>query len=369
MSRLAVNSNKDDDMADIQIQRPGKLGNPELVIKDDPRADRRLVAALVAYQMGGEPQVYVDGSTPLDGIYQYLAGAEAGSIDFLSSSVAGMPPIEGVTTSIAKIDGVDGNEITLFIHTPDGLDTPVPGVLHLHGGGMCILDAEGPLYTRWRNDLAAKKLVVIGVEFRNAAGRLGINPFPAGLNDVFSALHWVNGKKTELGISRLIVSGDSGGANLSLAVTLKAKREGRLHEVDGVYALCPYISNAYAQKLPELQSLYENDGLYTPLKVVEATAIAYDPAGENATNPLAWPYHASHADLEGLPPHAISVNELDPFRDEGLGYYRKLQAAGVPSRARTVIGTCHAAEINFMKAIPDVYHATLNDIAHFAYSL
>jgi acetyl esterase len=356
-------------MADIQLHRPGKLGNPDLVIKDDPRADRRLVAALEGVQMGGEPQIYVNGSTPLEGIRQYLAGAEAGSVDFLAGSVAGLPPVEGVTTTVEKITGVDGNEITLFIHKPDNVDGPVPGVLHLHGGGMCILDAEGPLYTRWRDDLAAKKLVVIGVEFRNATGRLGVHPFPAGLNDVFSALRWVSENKAQLGISKLIISGDSGGANLSLAVTLKAKREGRLNEVDGVYALCPYISNAYANKRPELQSLYENDGLYTPLAVVAATAIAYDPDGENATNPLAWPYHASLADLEGLPPHAISVNELDPFRDEGLGYYRKLQAAGVPARARMVIGTCHAAEINFMKAIPDVYRATLSDIAVFAYSL
>ena len=356
-------------MSDIQLHRPGKLGNPNLVIRDDPRADRRLIATLDAVQMGGDPQVYVNGTTPLEGIRQYLAGAEAGSGDFLAGSVAGMPPVEGVTTTVETIAGVDGNEITLFIHKPDDVDGPVPGVLHLHGGGMCILDAEGPLYTRWRNDLAAKKLIVIGVEFRNATGRLGVHPFPAGLNDVFSALHWVNGNKAQLGISKLIISGDSGGANLSLAVALKAKREGRVHEVDGVYALCPYISNAYANKRPELQSLYENDGLYTPLAVVAATAIAYDPNGENATNPLAWPYHASRADLEGLPPHAISVNELDPFRDEGLGYDRKLQAAGVPSRARMVIGTCHAAEINFMKAIPDVYHATLSDITVFAYSL
>ncbi|SFB01413.1 Acetyl esterase/lipase [Collimonas sp. OK607] len=356
-------------MTDIQLHRPGKLGNPDLVIRDDPRADRRLVAALDTMQMAGDPPVYINASTPLEGIRQYLKAAEEGSVEFFESSVAGMPPVKGVTTTVEKIVGVDGNEITLFIHHPTGVDGPVPGVLHLHGGGMCILDAEGPLYTRWRNDLAAKKMVVIGVEFRNATGRLGVHPFPAGLNDVSSALRWVSKHKARLGISKLVISGDSGGANLGLAATLKAKRDDRLHEVDGVYALCPYISNSYVNKRPELQSLYENDGLYTPLAVVAATAIAYDPDGENATNPLAWPYHASEADLEGLPPHAISVNELDPFRDEGLAYYRKLQAAGVPSRARMVIGTCHAAEINFMKAIPDVYHATLSDIAVFAYSL
>ena len=50
----------------------------------------------------------------------------------------------------------------------------------------------------------------------------------------------------------------------------------------------------------------------------------YDPSGANATNPLAWPYHATVEDLEGLPPHVVSVNELDPLRDEGLAYFRKL---------------------------------------------
>lgn len=356
-------------MTTDHISRPGKLGNPALVIKDDPRADRRLVAALEAAQLGGDPPVYIDGNTPLEGIRQYLQAAEAGSVEFLAASVADMPPVRGVSTTVEKISGEGGNEITLFIHRPDDVVGPVPAVVHLHGGGMCILDAEGPLYTRWRNDLAAKKLVVVGVEFRNATGRLGVHPFPAGLNDVTSALQWVNRNRTKLNLSSVVISGDSGGANLGLAATIKAKRDGRLNEIDGVYALCPYISNAYVKKRPELQSLYENDGLYTPLAVVAATAIAYDPSGEHATNPLAWPYHANAADLEGLPPHAISVNELDPFRDEGLEYYRKLQAAGVKSRARVVVGTCHAAEINFMQAIPDVYDATLSDIALFAYSL
>ncbi len=39
---------------------------------------------------------------------------------------------------------------------------------------------------------------------------------------------------------------------------------------------------------------------------------------------MAWPLHASRDDLAGLPPHVISVNQLDPLRDEGLAYARKL---------------------------------------------
>jgi acetyl esterase/lipase len=98
-------------------------------------------------------------------------------------------------------------------------------------------------------------------------------------------------------------------------------------------------------------------------------AVAYDPAHENDANPLCWPYVAGADDLRGLPPHVISVNELDPLRDEGLAYYRKLLAAGVPAYSRTVNGTCHAGDIMFRKAMPDVFAATVRDIKGFADSL
>jgi acetyl esterase/lipase len=98
-------------------------------------------------------------------------------------------------------------------------------------------------------------------------------------------------------------------------------------------------------------------------------ARAYDPDGENATNPLAWPYHASAAELRGLPPHVISVNELDPLRDEGLAYYRKLLEAGVSTVSRTANGTCHAGDCIFRGALPEVFQATIRDISGFAHSL
>jgi acetyl esterase/lipase len=239
-------------------------------------------------------------------------------------------------------------------------------MLHIHGGGMIFGEAANLGYRRLRDELAASGMVVVGVEFRNGAGKLGPYPFPAGLNDCTSALQWVNENKQELGIAKLIVSGESGGGNLTLATTLKAKRDGRLASIDGVYALCPYISNAYAKRDPQLVSLYENDGYFLSVDGMAPGAKAYDPTGANATNPLAWPYHATADDLAGLPPHVISVNELDPLRDEGLAYFRKLLAAGVSAVSRTVNGTCHAGDILFRAAMPEVSLATLHDIKSFA---
>lgn len=70
-----------------------------------------------------------------------------------------------------------------------------------------------------------------------------------------------------------------------------------------------------------------------------ALAAVYDPGNKHNTNPLCWPINAGPEDFQGLPPHVISVNQLDPLRDEGLKYYQMLAAAGVSAYSRTVNGT------------------------------
>jgi acetyl esterase/lipase len=349
---------------------PGRLGTPGMALKDDPRADPRMIAAMAPFALGEIPEpVEIDAHTPLDDLLELIAAAEEGMELMFAAFAAEAPATDGVIRSVEVIRGVDGNDITLFIHRPRDVDGALPAILHLHGGGMVLLEAAGAGFSNWRDQLANTGLVVVGVEFRNGGGKHGPHPFPAGLNDCSSALQWVNDNKRALGISKVVLSGESGGGNLTLATTLKAKRDGRLDQIDGVYAQCPYISNAYSRRAPELPSLYENDGYFLSCDAMGFMSRVYDPDLENATNPLAWPYHASRADLTGLPPHVISVNQLDPLRDEGLAYYRKLLDAGVTACSRTVNGTAHAGDIMFQAAMPEVHAATVRDIAGFAASL
>ncbi|MCP3855925.1 MAG: alpha/beta hydrolase [Actinomycetia bacterium] len=95
---------------------------------------------------------------------------------------------------------------------------------------------------------------------------------PAGLNDCGSGLRWMADNKEDLGVSHIVVSGESGGGNLTLATVLEAKADGNLGLVAGAYAQCPYISGMYATKEVALPSLYENDGYFLDVAMMGALA-------------------------------------------------------------------------------------------------
>ena len=268
---------------------PGRLGFPGMTMGEDPRSDPRMIAALGPLGLAGHPEpAPVDASSDLDALLDYCDQAEPGFSGLFEAVLAGVAPVQGVTSSVEIIKGLAGNDITLYIHRPTDATDPLPGILHLHGGGMVILEAAGLNYVRWRDELAATGLVVVGVEFRNGAGKLGPHPFPAGLDDCMSALRWVGDNRDRLGIGKLVVSGESGGGNLTLATTLRAKREGVLDLIAGVYAQCPYISGLYASKPAELTSLHENDGYFLDVSMMGALAQRVRPIRRSRA-PIPWP--------------------------------------------------------------------------------
>lgn len=354
----------------LAVELPGRLGDPDRSLATDPRTDPRMLAALAAFGLDQrtEPPP-VTPASPRDEQLAFCASAEEGFEALFAALYEGLPAIDGVSSETVAVAGGDGNEIKLYVHRPAAATEPLPCVYHIHGGGMVLLQASGPAYARWRDELAATGLVIVGVEYRNGGGVLGNHPFPAGLDDCMAGLRWVLDHRQDLGVAGVVVSGESGGGNLTLALTLRARRDGLIDELAGVYAQCPYISNAWATKPANLPSLHENDGYFIGCDLMSVLAEVYDPGGTHADDPTCWPYQATVADLAGLPPHVISVNELDPLRDEGLAYYRRLLAAGVPAASRTVNGTCHAGDLIFRAAIPDVYAATVRDLRGFVGSV
>ena len=259
----------------------------------------------------------------------------------------------------------DGNTINLQVIRPDN-DETVACVYYIHGGGMMSLSCYDGMYRGWAKLIAANGVAVVMVDFRNClvpSSVPEIAPFPAGLNDCVSGLKWAVANAEHLNIDpdRVIVAGESGGGNLTLATGLKLKQDGDLGLIKGLYALCPYIRGEWPT--PENPSSTENNGILLDLHNNRGV-MAYGMEAFKDGNPLAWPSFATPADVEGFPPTVISVNECDPLRDEGVNFYRLLLSAGVPARARQVMGTMHGTEI-FTIACPEISRDTARDLAAF----
>ena len=259
----------------------------------------------------------------------------------------------------------DGNTIKVQFIRPANAEI-LPCVYYIHGGGMQSMSCFLGMYRAWGKIIAAQGVAVAMVDFRNCltpSSAPEVAPFPAGLNDCVSGVKWLAGQAAQLNIDpdHIIVAGESGGGNLTLATGLKLKRDGDLKFIRGLYALCPYIAGAWPQE--KYPSSIENNGLLLDLHNNRG-AMAYGIEHYENGNPLAWPSFATEDDLRGLVPTVISVNECDPLRDEGIEFYRSLLKAGVPARCRQVMGTTHGIEI-FASACPDISRETAASIAMF----
>ena len=276
-------------------------------------------------------------------------------------------PSAGLRVYTEKIESQpDGNTINLQVIRPDNDDT-VACVYYIHGGGMAMMSCYDGMYRGWGKLIAANGVAVVMVDFRNCVGASSapeVEPFPAGLNDCVSGLKWVVANAASLGIdpARVVVAGESGGGNLTLATGLKLKQDGDLALIKGLYALCPYIAGEWPRA--DSPSSTENEGILLNLHNNRGR-IGYGIEAYEAKNPLAWPSFATEADVEGFPPTVISVNECDPLRDEGINFYRLLNRAGVSARCRQVMGTMHGTEI-FTIACPEISRDTARDLAAFA---
>ena len=161
----------------------------------------------------------------------------------------------------------DGNPIQIQYIRPDNNES-LPCVYYIHGGGMASMSCFDGNYRAWGRIIAAQGVAVAMVDFRNcvtASSAPEVAPFPAGLNDCVSGVKWVVEHAQDLNIdaARIVVAGESGGGNLTLATGLKLKQDGDLGLIKGLYALCPYIAGSWP--LPENPSSVENNGILLDL--------------------------------------------------------------------------------------------------------
>ena len=341
-------------------------------IKNDPRIDKRIRAVFGEVDFNS---VTTTNATTREEILAEQETEEAIQGKAVMEMINNSPHYKEVVTDEGLVtytkeftSSPDGNNIKIQYIRPD-TDEKLPCVYYIHGGGMMVSSCFDELYAAWGRCMARQGVAVAMVDFRNAmwaSSAPEIAPFPAGLNDCVSGLKWVHANAEELNIDndQIIIAGESGGGNLTIATGLKLKQDGDIGLIKGLYALCPYIAGHWP--LPENPSSEENEGILLSLHTEQEFsqgALIYGIDAYKNKDPLAWPSFATADDVKGLPKTYIIVNECDPLRDEGVNFYRLLREADVDAQCRQVMGSVHGTEI-FLGCI-EISDETAMSIANF----
>lgn len=207
------------------------------------------------------------------------------------------------------------------------------GILFLHGGGYIVgsLDSEHAGAAALAREVG---VVVVSVDYRLAPE----NRFPDGLEDCYAALCWLGSPEQDLGVEahRIAVVGQSAGGGLAAALALLARDRGGPQPCFQFLG-CPELDD-------RCQSLSMLEFVETPMfnrSAAEASWNHYLGADRKDVSSYAAPSRST--DLRGLPPAYISTQEFDPLRDEGIDYFRALQAAGVSCELHSFPGTFHGS--------------------------
>ena len=234
----------------------------------------------------------------------------------------GEPAVDSVER--ISVPGLSGSpDIVCDLYTPSGAK---PGcVMYVHGGGWVHGSIE--THTRIPRTLAnTLGMRVLNVEYRLAPE----HPFPAGLQDCVGAWRWIVGEAEKPGGFQgpLTVSGDSAGANLSVAAMLYELRARKRSADCGLLFYGVYDCNFDTPSYERFGSGY---GLMRAGMEKFLDMYAPGGSGPDATcyDPLVSPTRASEALLARLPPLFLNAAGLDPLMCDTYNFARRLDETGV----------------------------------------
>jgi acetyl esterase len=272
-------------------------------------------------------------------VMNYLTGLGLPEIDRISPSEARRqyrdtraalrPPAPNLFEVRDLVAGVTAGPIALRLYRP--AEGVLPALVYFHGGGWVVGDLE-------THDVVCRQIamqahaVVIAVDYRLAPE----HPFPAAVEDAWSATTWIAAHAPELGIDakRLAVGGDSAGGGLAAVVALMARDSSKLRLT--LQVLVYPVTDLRAES-----ASYSNyaEGYLLTRAAMQWYIAQYAPTPQAIDNWRASPLHAPW--VHGVAPALIIAAELDPLCDEGEAYARRLQGARVPVEYQRLDGMIH----------------------------
>ena len=215
-----------------------------------------------------------------------------------------------------------GREIPVKIFFPEK-NGSFPVLLFFHGGGWVSGSLES--YEKVCIQLANRtKRIVVSVGYRLAPE----NKFPCAAEDCYFVTQYLSKEAIRLGIDleHVVMAGDSAGGNLAAVVALMAKDRNGFCPQSQIL-IYPTTAGDRNQTPEQFPSYYENGYNYILTKKrIEDYMELYREKQSDIKNPYYAPLEASN--LTNMPKTLIITADLDPLRDEGELFAKKLENAG-----------------------------------------
>ncbi|MTI12665.1 alpha/beta hydrolase [Sansalvadorimonas verongulae] len=239
----------------------------------------------------------------------------------LSTSLWSLPTESSVTVRDEKIN----DNVTLRWYESAGDNEQC--LVYFHGGGMMVGDLQ--THDRFCRRIARKRrMTVVAVDYRLAPE----HPFPAAAEDAIQAWNHVaqSWQGADKDLRNLGIGGDSAGGYLATMVCQQAILSGLTvrSEVMPAWQWLIYPVVDCTERAGESMGTFSHSLILTSPLVCRFHD-AYIPERKQQDLLEASPGLASNEVLAQMPPAVVITAEYDPLRDQGLGYARKLRAAGV----------------------------------------
>lgn len=221
--------------------------------------------------------------------------------------------------------------IRLRVYSPKGKQN-LPVLLYFHGGAFIYGTPEQYDFIFYQLALDVD-MIIVSVDYRLAPE----HPFPAAMEDGYDALLWLSESADQIGgnKNRIMIGGSSAGATIAASITHYARDKKEIN-IQHQYLLYPPTDH-----LLETSSMKEwaNAPMQTK-KAAEWMWKHYLP--HPMIQPPQYSVPLQEKDFKNLPEATIIVCELDPLKDEGKQYAKKLQDAGVSVILVEIEGAVHA---------------------------
>ena len=184
------------------------------------------------------------------------------------------------------------------------------------------------------------------------------HPFPEAVEALFAV--YLNLLEQGIQAKDIILSGDSCGANLAVALAVKI-REAQLEQVSGLILLSPFLDLTLTSE--SLRFNQKHDALLS-IEALKTGIDYYLPKEIDRDDPRVSPVFE---DLTGLPPTLIQVGSKEILMDDGKRFQQQAEAAGVEVEFKIYTGMWH--NFQMFSAWFEEAQQALADLAAFAHRL